>query len=168
MSFPDIRAELDDKAFALWRGQIASTKSGDPVVRDSSGLVSSGLELVRTMPPIATENAMAKHLVEHAYKTARNRTKNIGKRVIARLFRGEWPLEMELDDATYTMGPDHYPLRYLTYPSYSEIIDDRLRQAKHDFDRMTGANESRLALAATWADRMLGEVVAELDAGDDA
>lgn len=161
MSFPDIRAALDAKAFELWKRQVVKTQTGEPVVQDSSSLVAAADDLVKGLDADVARTAWAKHVVEHSYKTARNRTKTAGKHVLERLFRGEWPLPVELDDSTYTAGNDHYPLRYLTFTSYSEIIDARLRQTKHEHDRMNGANEKRLTLLAIWGNRMLGEVAQE-------
>lgn len=157
MSFPDVRAELDRKASELWHRQVGATHVNEPVGQDSSSLMSDALELVRNLPKL--EFFVAKHFTEHSYKVARNVTKGNGKRILERLFVGEWPLEFDLNDATYTRVNNHYPIRFLSFSTYSEILDERYRQAKHEYDRMSDAHQNQQQLFEDWGSLLLSEAL---------
>jgi hypothetical protein len=141
---------------------VRSTAVNDPVTQDYGPIKEKALDLVRAMAEDVRDAALVQHTLEHSYKTARNRTKGIGKRILERLYRGEWPLGVDLGDATYTGGNDHYPLRYLTFEKYSDLVDERWRKAKHEVDIATAAHHNRTYLADEWGNLMLSEVVEKL------
>lgn len=157
MSFPDIRAILDAEARKLWHRQIDQTRLGEPVALDDSSLYPLADEIARQLSVDVMRAALVKHEVEHSYKSTREKSSDLGRRIIMGLKKGQRPLPLDLADATYTLKNKHFPMRWLVGAVYrNEILEPEFLLAKESVDELQHARDTYdFVLYPRWGTRTL-------------